>query len=147
MDLCPELGISVPVGKDSTSMKMGWTDPATKASKEVTAPLSLVVTAFAPVINTHKTWTPALQRSTEVGETILLFVDLAEGHKAMGGSAIAQVFNQIGNEAPDVRKYVLFETVTPRLSNVMSRNVYSLGKRCFRLHLSVDHRISLSNQT
>ena len=113
MELCPELGISVPVGKDSTSMKMAWTDQATKISKEVTAPLSLVVTAFAPVINTRKTWTPALQRSNEVGETTLLFVDLAEGRKAMGGSAIAQVFNQIGNEAPDVRKYVFSKCLHP----------------------------------
>lgn len=109
MDLCPELGISIPVGKDSTSMKMGWTDPATKETKEVTAPLSLVVTAFAPVGNTRKTWTPALQRSSDVGETVLLMVDLAEGHKAMGGSAIAQVFNQVGNEAPNVRKYVFLD--------------------------------------
>lgn len=88
-------------------MKMGWTDQATKAAKEVTAPLSLVVTAIAPVENTCKTWTPALRRPSDVGETILLLVDLAEGRKAMGGSAIAQVFNQIGNEAPDVRRYVI----------------------------------------
>ena len=113
MDLCPELDISIPVGKDSTSMKMGWTDPATRTAKEVTAPLSLVVTAIAPVGNTRKTWTPALQRPNDVGETILLMVDLAEGCKAMGGSAIAQVFNQIGNEAPNVRKYVCLEPTDP----------------------------------
>ena len=107
MVLCPELGISIPVGKDSTSMKMGWTDQETGAAKEVTAPLSLVVTAIAPVANIRKTWTPALQRPSDVGETILLLVDLAEGRKAMGGSAIAQVFSQIGNEAPDVAKYVV----------------------------------------
>ena len=88
-------------------MKMGWTDQATGAAKEVTAPLSLVVTAIAPVANIRKTWTPALQRPGDVGETILLLVDLAEGRKAMGGSAIAQVFSQIGNEAPDVAKYVV----------------------------------------
>ena len=87
-------------------MKMGWTDQETKAAKEVTAPLSLVVTAVAAVRDTRKTWTPALQRHSDVGETVLLIVDLAEGHKAMGGSAIAQVFNQIGNDAPNVRKCV-----------------------------------------
>lgn len=89
------------------SMKMGWTDQATKAAREVTAPLSLVVTAITPVSNTRKTWTPALRKPSDVGETILLLVDLAEGRKAMGGSAIAQVFNQIGNEAPDIRRYVI----------------------------------------
>ena len=113
MELCPELGISVPVGKDSTSMKMGWREPTTKEAKEVTAPLSLIVTAIAPVGNTRKTWTPALQRSDDVGETILLMVDLAGGRKAIGGSAIAQVFNQIGNEAPDVRRYVFSGLSTP----------------------------------
>lgn len=93
-------------------MKMGWKDSATKEAKEVTAPLSLVVSAFAPVGNTRRTWTPALQRPSDVGETILLLVDLAGGRKAMGGSAVAQVFNQIGNEAPDVRRYVFSEIFT-----------------------------------
>ena len=102
---CIELGISIPVGKDSTSMKTKWTDPHTNKATEVTAPLSLVVTAVAPVANIRNTWTPALRRDEEegVGETVVLMVDLAMGHRAMGGSAIAQVFGQIGNEAPDVR--------------------------------------------
>ena len=102
---CIELGISIPVGKDSTSMKTKWTDPQTNKATEVTAPLSLVVTAVAPVANICNTWTPALRRDEEegVGETVVLMVDLAMGHRAMGGSAIAQVFGQIGNEAPDVR--------------------------------------------
>ncbi len=104
MVLCPDLDISIPVGKDSTSMKMGWIDPKTEEAKEVTSPLSLVVTAFAPVLNTRYTWTPALRRHSEdIGETVLLYVDLALGMKAMGGSAVAQVFGQIGNEGPDVR--------------------------------------------
>jgi len=102
---CIELGISIPVGKDSTSMQAKWTDPETKKAIEVTAPLSLVVTAVAPVANIRNTWTPALRRDEEegVGETVLLMVDLAMGHKAMGGSAVAQVFGQLGDEAPDVR--------------------------------------------
>ena len=110
MELCPELGISIPVGKDSTSMAMGWTDPATNAKKQVTAPLSLVVTAFAPVSNTRSTWTPALRRPEDhgIGETILLFVDLS-GHKALGGSAIAQVFGQVGDEVPDVHDVQLLK--------------------------------------
>ncbi|KZF20233.1 phosphoribosylformylglycinamidine synthase-like protein [Xylona heveae TC161] len=107
MELCPKLGISIPVGKDSMSMKMKWKDQATKENKEVTAPLSLVISAFAPVAHIDQTWTPALRRVEDVGETVLLFVDLAlvgsQTHQALGGSALAQVFKQIGEEAPDVR--------------------------------------------
>ena len=96
MQLCPELGISIPVGKDSMSMKTKW------EGKEVTAPLSLIVSAFAPVNDLSSTWTPALKRPEEVGDTLLLFVDLAGGKKALGGSALAQVFAQIGHQAPDI---------------------------------------------
>lgn len=102
MELCPELGISIPVGKDSMSMKMGWKDQDTQEQKEVTAPLSLVVTGFAPVDHIDRTWTPALQRLEDVGETVLLYVDLAQGRKALGGSALAQVFGKVGDVAPDV---------------------------------------------
>ncbi|KAI9676030.1 MAG: hypothetical protein M1817_000773 [Caeruleum heppii] len=103
MELCPDLGISIPVGKDSMSMKMRWTDKADDKPREVTAPLSVVISAFAPVAQISKTWTPTLRRVEDVGETVILFVDLAQGMKAMGGSALGQVFNQVGNEAPDVR--------------------------------------------
>ena len=102
MDMCPQLGISIPVGKDSMSMKMKWTDEKSKAAKEVTAPLSLVISAFAPVRNINKTWTPTLRRLEDVGETVLLFVDLAQGRQALGGSAFAQTFGQVGDVAPDV---------------------------------------------
>ncbi|KAF2646610.1 phosphoribosylformylglycinamidine synthase [Massarina eburnea CBS 473.64] len=102
MDLCPKLGISIPVGKDSMSMKMKWKDQETQEAKEVTAPMSLIITAFAPVNYTDRTWTPALERLEDVGETILMFVDLAVGKKNMGGSALAQTFGQVGDEAPDV---------------------------------------------
>ena len=100
MDLCPRLGISIPVGKDSMSMKMKWSENG--EAKEVTAPMSLVITAFAPVNYIDRTWTPALERLEDVGETILMFVDLAAGKKHLGGSALAQTFSQIGDEAPDV---------------------------------------------
>lgn len=103
MELCPELGISIPVGKDSMSMAMKWKDPDTKEDKQVTAPLSVVITAFGPVRQIARTWTPTLRRYEDVGESLLLFVDLAEGTQALGGSALAQVFSQIGNEAPDIR--------------------------------------------
>lgn len=102
MDLCPRLGISIPVGKDSMSMKMKWKDQDSNEAKEVTAPMSLVITAFAPVNRIDRTWTPALERLEDVGETVLMFVDLAAGKKNMGGSALAQTFGQVGDEAPDV---------------------------------------------
>lgn len=96
MDLCPALGVSIPVGKDSMSMKMRWDN------KEVTAPLALTVTAFGPVANTSRTWTPQLQLTGQ--DSILVLVDLAAGEKkALGGSALAQVYGQVGNAAPTVR--------------------------------------------
>ena len=95
MELCPDLGISIPVGKDSMSMKMKWDD------KEVTAPLALTVTAFAPVDNTSRTWTPQL---LPVDDTVLVLVDLAakEQKKSLGGSALAQVYKEVGDSAPTV---------------------------------------------
>ncbi|RPB27006.1 phosphoribosylformylglycinamidin [Terfezia boudieri ATCC MYA-4762] len=105
MEFCPELGVSIPVGKDSMSMKMKW------GQNEVTAPVSLVVTAFSAVQDVGKTWTPQIIRDKEVGEpTSIVFVDLAGGKQALGGSAIAQVFGQVGNEAPTVRDIQQFKS-------------------------------------
>lgn len=102
MDLCPDLDISIPVGKDSMSMKMKWDD------KEVTAPLALTITAFAPVDNTSNTWTPLL---SDKPDTVLVLVDLASGiKKALGGSALAQVYNQVGNVAPTVHSNKIFKS-------------------------------------
>ena len=103
MELCPQLEISIPVGKDSTSMKASWKDKKTGEAKSVTAPMSVVITAVTLVEDVRKTWTPQLRRVEDVGETILMFVDLAQGKKAMGGSALAQSFGKIGGECPDVR--------------------------------------------
>ena len=108
MGLCPQLGIGIPVGKDSMSMKMGWTDNREK-EMEVTAPLSLNITAFAPVADIKTTWTPQLRRYQAVGESTLYFVDLGKAHRAMGGTALAQVFGQVGNDAPDIRDVQLFK--------------------------------------
>ncbi|PHH85318.1 hypothetical protein CDD83_598 [Cordyceps sp. RAO-2017] len=101
MEMCPELNISIPVGKDSTSMKAVWKDG--DETKSVTAPVSVAISAFAVVEDVRKTWTPQLRRVEDVGETILLFVDLAAGRQALGGSALAQSLGAIGNEAPDVK--------------------------------------------
>lgn len=98
MELCPQLGITIPVGKDSMSMRTAWNE--TGEDKAVTAPLSLVITAFAPVTDARKTATPQLR--TDKGDSELLLVDLGNGKNRMGASCLAQVYNQIGNETPDV---------------------------------------------
>jgi phosphoribosylformylglycinamidine synthase len=100
MDLCPKLGVSIPVGKDSMSMSMGW-NGADGERKSVTSPLSVIITAFAPVLSTNETWTPEL-RMDQREPTVLVFLDLANGKQRLGGSALAQVFKQIGSEVPDV---------------------------------------------
>jgi phosphoribosylformylglycinamidine synthase len=97
MELCPQLGISIPVGKDSMSMKTVWRDGA--ENKSVTAPLSLIVTAFAPSPDARETFTPQL---APFMDTTLLLIDLGQGKKRMGGSALAQVYKQVGDVAPDV---------------------------------------------
>ncbi len=99
LELCPALGISIPVGKDSVSMKTVWTDDAGRP-REVTAPLSLIVSAFAKVEDVRKTLTPQLR--TDRGETDLLFIDLSKGKHRLGGSALAQVYGQLGDDCPDV---------------------------------------------
>ena len=98
IELCPALGISIPVGKDSMSMKTVWEDNGEK--KAVTSPISLVVTAFANTKDTRKTLTPQLR--TDLGETDLILIDLGNSKNRMGGSALAQVYGQIGDRAPDV---------------------------------------------
>ena len=98
MELCPELGITIPVGKDSMSMRTAWNDGG--EDKAVTAPLSLVISAFAPVTDVRKTVTPQLR--TDLGNTDLLIVDLGNGKNRMGASILAQVYNQIGDEVADV---------------------------------------------
>jgi phosphoribosylformylglycinamidine synthase len=98
MEFCPALGISIPVGKDSMSMKTVWEEGAQK--KAVTAPISLVVTAFAATSDARKTLTPQLR--TDLGETKLILLDLGNGKNRMGGSALAQVYAATDNQAPDV---------------------------------------------
>jgi len=97
MELCPALGITIPVGKDSMSMSTVWKDGA--AEKRMTAPVSLIVSAFAAVEDVRLTLTPQLQR---VDDSVLLLVDLGRGQNRLGGSLLAQVLNQTGADAPDV---------------------------------------------
>jgi phosphoribosylformylglycinamidine synthase len=97
MELCPQLGISIPVGKDSMSMKTVWQDG--DENKSVTAPLSLIVTAFASCTDARETLTPQIAAYLD---TTLLLIDLGQGKNRMGGSALAQVYKQVGDVAPDV---------------------------------------------
>ncbi|MGH8528463.1 MAG: phosphoribosylformylglycinamidine synthase [Nevskiales bacterium] len=96
--LCPQLGICIPVGKDSLSMKTTWQEQG--ETKQVTAPLSLIVSAFAPLADVRRTQTPELKLNC--GVTDLLLVDLGAGKNRLGGSALAQVFGLNGGLAPDL---------------------------------------------
>ena len=98
LDLCPQLGISIPVGKDSMSMKTRW--QADGQPREVTSPLSLIVSAFARVVDARKTLTPQLR--TDCGDTELILIDLGGGRNRLGGSALAQAWGRTGNSAPDL---------------------------------------------
>ena len=145
MELCPALGITIPVGKDSMSMSTAWNDAASGEKKRVTAPVSLIVSAFAAVTDIRLSLTPQLryddqvgrgvpadlsaeglakaepQHSTahpegspypvtsdsetpteEIGDTVLLLIDLGRGKNRLGGSILAQVVSQMGAETPDV---------------------------------------------
>jgi phosphoribosylformylglycinamidine synthase len=96
-EFCPALGIAIPVGKDSLSMKTTW--QSTAGAHKMLAPMSLIVSAFAPVRNARRTLTPQLR--TDAGSTRLILVDLSGGRERLGGSCLAQVYNQLGQVPPD----------------------------------------------
>ena len=96
-EFCPALGISIPVGKDSLSMKTAWNKDGQQ--HKMVAPLSLIISAFAPVREVRRTLTPQLR--TDAGDTALLFIDLAQGRQRLGGSCLAQVYGCIAAGAPD----------------------------------------------
>ena len=98
MELCPALGISIPVGKDSLSMRTTWKDEG--GAKSVTSPVSLIVSAFAPVRDVRLSLTPQIR--ADAGDTVLIAIDLGRGKNRMGASALAQVMQQLGDETPDV---------------------------------------------
>jgi phosphoribosylformylglycinamidine synthase len=97
LELCPALGISIPVGKDSLSMRTTWKDDG--LAKKVTSPVSLIVTAFATLADVRGTLTPQLNA---VDDTTLVLIDLGRGQNRMGGSILAQTLGQLGNEVPDL---------------------------------------------
>jgi phosphoribosylformylglycinamidine synthase len=98
MDLCPQLGITIPVGKDSMSMSTVWEQDG--QHRRVTAPVSLIVSAFAPVRDVRLSLTPQLIRDEQDSE--LWLIDLGQGKNRLGGSILAQTHNQTGTDCPDV---------------------------------------------
>src|SRR5450830_1671293 len=98
MDLCPALGISIPVGKDSLSMRTTWKEG--NESKSVTSPISLIISGFAPVYDVRKTLTPQLR--LDQGDTSRILIDLGRGKNRLGASCFTQVMQTIGDQTPDV---------------------------------------------
>ena len=107
MELCPSLGITIPVGKDSMSMRTKWQDG--DEEKSVTSPMSVVISAFSPVTDVRKTLTPQLCLLN--GDSELLLIDMAKGRQRLGGSCLAQTYSQLGNNAPDLDNAGQFKAV------------------------------------
>jgi phosphoribosylformylglycinamidine synthase len=112
LDLCPALGVSIPVGKDSMSMRTTWHDG--RERREVVSPVSLIVSAFAPCADVRGTWTPQLR--LDAGPTVLLLVDLSPGRARLGGSTLAQVFGQVGDAPADLDDPALLRALFPALA-------------------------------
>ena len=103
MEMCPALGIAIPVGKDSLSMRTTWNEDG--EDKSVTSPMSGVITAFAPVTDVRKTLTPELKNE----DSVLVRIDLSKGQFRLGGSILAQVYKAIGSITPDVDNFAEFK--------------------------------------
>jgi phosphoribosylformylglycinamidine synthase len=114
MELCPALGIAIPVGKDSMSMKTVWQEG--HEQKSVTAPLSLIISAFAPVQDVRQTLTPQLR--IDCGDTDLILIDLGKGHNRLGGSCLAQVYQQLGHHPADLDDPQAFRAFFDTIQNL-----------------------------
>ena len=112
LELCPALGIGIPVGKDSLSMRTKWTDGG--APKQVTAPVSLIVTAFASLDDVRGSLTPQLQP----GDCSLILIDLGQSKKRMAGSMLAQVLGQFGDAVPDVDDPALLKALVAAVNQL-----------------------------
>jgi len=118
MEFCPQVGISIPVGKDSLSMRTVWQDSNGVSHRQV-APLSLIVSAFAPVKDVRKTLTPDLKP----GISVLLLIDLAKGRNRLGASALAQVYNQVGDTAADADDPVLLKAFFTAMQELVAKGL------------------------
>ncbi|MBV1915214.1 MAG: phosphoribosylformylglycinamidine synthase [Pseudomonadales bacterium] len=158
MELCPELGIAIPVGKDSLSMRTVWPDSSndSKADKSVTSPLSLVITAFAPVTDVRKTSTPQLV--TDQGDTKLLLIDLGAGKNRLGGSALAQVYQQTGDQSPDLENPQILKAMFELVQNLRNQQqllayhdrsdgglLVTVCEMSFAGHVGIDIELNNSN--
>ena len=119
MRLCPDLGIAIPVGKDSLSMKTVWQDGGVE--KVMRSPLSLIITAFAPVADISGTLTPQLR--LDLGDTALILIDLGAGQNRLGGSALAQVTGQLGDSAPDLDDAGLLKSFFETIQSLNERRL------------------------
>lgn len=115
LELCPALGICIPVGKDSMSMRSSWTDSTETQHKQV-SPLSLLVTGFTSVQDVRKTLTPDLKES----DSLLLLIDLGKGRNRMGGSVLAQTYNQMGSDVPDLDEPEIFKGFFSLIQELMA---------------------------
>jgi phosphoribosylformylglycinamidine synthase len=110
MQLCPALGIGIPVGKDSLSMRTRWSDGG--VAKQVTAPVSLIVSAFASLPSVAGALTPQLQPV----DSALILVDLGQGRMRMGGSMLAQVLGRFGDQVPDLDDPALLKSLVAAIN-------------------------------
>ncbi len=115
---CPKIGVSIPVGKDSLSMRTVWQDTYGQSHRQV-APLSLIVSAFAPVLDVRKTLTPDLKP----GASTLLLIDLGRGRNRLGASALAQVYNQLGDTAADADDPALLKAFFEAMQELVARGL------------------------
>ena len=144
LEFCPALGVSIPVGKDSLSMRTKWNDNG--QDKAVIAPLSLIATAFAPCADVCETLTPQLQ-SDAGGETELILIDLGAGQNRLGGSALAQVHGVSGDTPPDADAPLLkaffgaIQKLRPQILAYHDRAdgglLATVAEMCFASHLGV----------
>jgi phosphoribosylformylglycinamidine synthase len=118
-ELCPQLGIAIPVGKDSLSMKSEWREGGVQRS--VVAPLSLIVSAFAPIGDARRTLTPVLE--LEARPTSLWLIDLAGGRQRLGGSALAQVYGELGEEPADLDEPQRLRQLAAALGELRARDL------------------------
>ena len=118
MELCPALGINIPVGKDSLSMKVEWQD--NEQTHTVASPVSLIVTAAAPVADVTQTLTPELHPNQD---TTLLFIDLADGNQCLGGSVLTQVYQSLGQRPADIDRPELLKNGFTALQELKSKDL------------------------
>jgi phosphoribosylformylglycinamidine synthase len=118
-EFCPQLGLAIPVGKDSLSMRTVWREPGVE--KSVAAPVSLIVSAFAPVQNVRRTWVPVMQ--LDRGDSSLLLIDLARGRNRLGMSALAQVYGAVGGPPADMDDPALLRAFAAVLTELRAEDL------------------------